>query len=895
MPQARDQNGAPPTQARPPKINLNSDFLTLIDEDSSFNLTWSKCTEIEGHPIIVATEGTVEKAVHKFNSKLLHFKTHKESSTWYSFATSHGKGAVDGIGPVVERVVCSRAKQCKVRIDNAEDFVAAAAAFSSVEHVKIIHIFPEETERNKEMLDERWKFAIGIDTVQSLHFFKGHNMESFIVGRTFWSELSNCRVFKLDFSDVYLENNSGCTTCATSLMDTPNIIVPTRALKVADITADDFLLGEFTPSKSNKTDISNNYRYAGFAQTFLEVDGQGKSVGACREWTCFYGAPQVTSFRVLSVVFCVSLPILRPGGFNMPGSEDNCAKCSRAFFGRQRFIWCSGPCKARFHLDCLKINDAEYEIFMKSGVSTFKCDPCIKKAKASFGDATLTKSISAPALPEWPMKPPQVKKTFEELIKAPSADREAVTIQLLNSLINMVYDLSTQVKDLSSDNAVLKSQISELIAFRSPVCLVSVGTQCSLSSQSSIPSESSPSTSLLSKSPKSPKLTFSQALTSNNKSSGVDSKSVVKSPAGSQSASASADDGFTVVSSRKNKSSNSNVREDPPVQRSRARKLLTVKEDDFPMINISDIWPSGCLIAPYYGKLLPEQIVCEESPCVSAPVNAAVASDLGSQEDSTRTPLVSINGAGVDNFDSWLSFKLRALNTDENVFGSYIKGILEGEETLEDKTEALEGILSEMIWKKLSPKEKSVDDENAKGGDDMDVRLAKLLESQPRPTTVQRTYTEEERKIREAILAQYSQELLFDISASELRGSGRESGKPHLFSQMLDTRSLDLSFDENEGWHYLVLNPSIFKVIEHKDMSDEEESGGGNEAEPKENGLTKNTNASVVQQAEKEKREKSKLDSQKKKDKDKEDRERQKQQALDKKEKRKTQKGERRR
>nr|CAD7587621.1 unnamed protein product [Timema genevievae] len=422
-------------------------------------------------------------------------------------------------------------------------------------------------------------------------------------------------------------------------------------------------------------------------------------------WTCFYGAPQVTSFRVLSVVFCVSLPILRPGGFNMPGSEDNCAKCSRAFFGRQRFIWCSGPCKARFHLDCLKINDAEYEIFMKSGVSTFKCDPCIKKAKASFGDATLTKSISAPALPEWPMKPPQVKKTFEELIKAPSADREAVTIQLLNSLINMVYDLSTQVKDLSSDNAVLKSQISELIAFRSPVCLVSVGTQCSLSSQSSIPSESSPSTSLLSKSPKSPKLTFSQALTSNNKSSGVDSKSVVKSPAGSQSASASADDGFTVVSSRKNKSSNSNVREDPPVQRSRARKLLTgnkiatdlqtvnkvfkkkslfvtrfspevsslaiqsyltkelnldylvcsklktkfnsyssfhisVKEDDFPMINISDIWPSGCLIAPYYGKLLPEQIVCEESPCVSAPVNAAVASDLGSQEDSTRTPLI---------------------------------------------------------------------------------------------------------------------------------------------------------------------------------------------------------------------------------------------------------------
>jgi hypothetical protein len=49
---------------------------------------------------------------------------------------------------------------------------------------------------------------------------------------------------------------------------------------------------------------------------------------------------------------------------------------------------------------------------------------------------------------------------------------------------------------------------------------------------------------------------------------------------------------------------------------------------------------------------------------------------------------------------------------------------------------------------------------NAGCGEDMDVKLVRLLESQPRPTTVQRTYTEEERRIREAILAQYSQVIL---------------------------------------------------------------------------------------------------------------------------------------
>lgn len=48
-------------------------------------------------------------------------------------------------------------------------------------------------------------------------------------------------------------------------------------------------------------------------------------------------------------------------------------------------------------------------------------------------------------------------------------------------------------------------------------------------------------------------------------------------------------------------------------------------------------------------------------------------------------------------FVKWLSEKLRNLNVDESVFGSYITGILEGDETSEEKVEALEGILGAMI------------------------------------------------------------------------------------------------------------------------------------------------------------------------------------------------------
>lgn len=53
--------------------------------------------------------------------------------------------------------------------------------------------------------------------------------------------------------------------------------------------------------------------------------------------------------------------------------------------------------------------------------------------------------------------------------------------------------------------------------------------------------------------------------------------------------------------------------------------------------------------------------------------------------------------AAVEEFQPWLIDKLRSLKTDENIFGSYISGILEGEESVDEKKDALEGILSEIV------------------------------------------------------------------------------------------------------------------------------------------------------------------------------------------------------
>lgn len=58
--------------------------------------------------------------------------------------------------------------------------------------------------------------------------------------------------------------------------------------------------------------------------------------------------------------------------------------------------------------------------------------------------------------------------------------------------------------------------------------------------------------------------------------------------------------------------------------------------------------------------------------------------------------LVNMATAAID-FGPWLIQKLTALQIDEGVYGSYITGILEGDESADEKKEALEGILSEIV------------------------------------------------------------------------------------------------------------------------------------------------------------------------------------------------------
>lgn len=50
-----------------------------------------------------------------------------------------------------------------------------------------------------------------------------------------------------------------------------------------------------------------------------------------------------------------------------------------------------------------------------------------------------------------------------------------------------------------------------------------------------------------------------------------------------------------------------------------------------------------------------------------------------------------------EDFRIWLSKTLTELNTDECVFGTYIIGILDSDESLEEKSDALQDLLTEIV------------------------------------------------------------------------------------------------------------------------------------------------------------------------------------------------------
>ncbi|CAJ1076164.1 coiled-coil domain-containing protein 43 isoform X2 [Xyrichtys novacula] len=117
-------------------------------------------------------------------------------------------------------------------------------------------------------------------------------------------------------------------------------------------------------------------------------------------------------------------------------------------------------------------------------------------------------------------------------------------------------------------------------------------------------------------------------------------------------------------------------------------------------------------------------------------------------------------------FESWLNNRLDSLEVDREVYGAYILGVLQEEESDEEKEDALQGILSAFldedtvadICKQIITQWTEHCSRSAASKDsDAEVQaIASMIEKQAQIVVKQKEVSEESKKRKEALLAQYA-------------------------------------------------------------------------------------------------------------------------------------------
>jgi hypothetical protein len=97
------------------------------------------------------------------------------------------------------------------------------------------------------------------------------------------------------------------------------------------------------------------------------------------------------------------LPFVQRAG-SMAASKDCCKTCNKAFYGKQKFIRCCGPCVSRFQLSCLKMSETEYSFFMSQGESSYKCAERVQTFRSSRDENTPIRGLRSASTSELPKK-----------------------------------------------------------------------------------------------------------------------------------------------------------------------------------------------------------------------------------------------------------------------------------------------------------------------------------------------------------------------------------------------------------------------------------------------------------------------------------------------------------
>jgi hypothetical protein len=324
-------------------------------------------------------------------------------------------------------------------------------------------------------------------------------------------------------------------------------------------------------------------------------------------------------------------------------SKEQCSVCEKPFYGKQKSIRC-GECDMRFHCSCVQPDALEFNVSATSGKCAYVCNSRKALTPDSTNGLVNASSNHLERLPTEVHHPDpciEARDSFSAQLKAVRFN-DICTLELVQSLVVMVTKLGCEVQQLRSDNKTLKTQLRDLlqVPFRENLlllmCLPHVLSLLSLMPRLRHTGMLCVATLMLLWTPRlvchylngllflwSTLLKEISTRSPVNRTTNIVNTAkkprIVKIGARNSS--------LPVVQKRARSKSLLVSRFSPDItvtdvesslrdqlqlaslictrlktkHNSYASFHISVSEDDFHLINNTDVWPNGCLIAPYYG------------------------------------------------------------------------------------------------------------------------------------------------------------------------------------------------------------------------------------------------------------------------------------------------------
>ena len=199
------------------------------------------------------SDGAASQFKNRFtlSNLLFHKEDFGSTPTWSFHETSHGKGAMDGVGGEVKRAVWRLVLQQRAVVTSAQLFAKVAA--ESSKRICVLYVSADTVQEDADALNRRWELVKPIPGTQSVHFVKPVDHKTLAVSRTSAFSSPTDQVLlehKVLPSRITDDDHQTATNYRSTIPD--HSVAPEDNIVAEEVRVNDFVLVKYTLPKSEK-------------------------------------------------------------------------------------------------------------------------------------------------------------------------------------------------------------------------------------------------------------------------------------------------------------------------------------------------------------------------------------------------------------------------------------------------------------------------------------------------------------------------------------------------------------------------------------------------------------------------------------------------------------------